>query len=926
MNKVLNIINNKIFRIVAIIVVLFSLVFGLSKSISNSNKELLIVNNRLDRKNFQIYKQKDDKSGYELYNGSGFPEGQKLNTSLTVCVDTNNNTVENIFTYENGKFSVTSNKTVFCTLYFDVINSLSKIFTPSNPLVIEYRGEGYYHDESDKDTEHPFFTRPIYYWYAKDNTKANNIKDSWNVVYAGHCWQMIRTTEQGGVKLLYNGEPNITIVDGETQYDCSDNRNLYHMGGIESNYTISGSKVYGDNFTATTSGTTTTFTLINNDNSTPTSTTIDSSNASTVVGKYTCGGTSLTCTNQNLRKILRITSGTSATIYTSALRSSIGFSPFSKNMDSLAYVGYMYNDDAKVINKNLSLNYPIYTSSAITLTKPFTSSTLFSDSAPTWYSIGGYYNSLSGARTADQIKGSDSDYSALVGKYTFNKTSTSTSTSTVVYYVVAVSGTKMYVRTSMNGGIPSNANTTTYTIGTSITDNFDGTYTIGETSNYDITTWTTSTISPSASNYYYMCADGVSTTCTYANTWFITGNNINIGIAYLANTNNTYGTYKLGTTLVYNNNDTYTLGGTTGDALSINWYREYSNFNNKFICISGDITCAKSNVYYIADARSTGSYLYSPNANYQLTNSYNYSNGTYTLNMSDGNSINTWNDFYTSNDGTPTFTTTMRTKMGKAHYVCLDNNNNPVPNTTSCSNVGYIYYYSSPTAYFMKLNNGQYINTNIDNVSYQNDNNLLWKMLYASNVNTKSSVIKTNIDKWYEANILNTSSEELVDNNEIYCGDRSTSNDFGGWNLNSNGITSGEDMDFQGLGYKTVSINNSNTDVYNLSCPRKTDAYSKNETTKGNGDLTYSIGLISYSEANNTGYTPVRTNSASYWIMSPSQFDSSRANLYYVKSDGTINKYLTSASSSGVRPVIALKSTVEYSRGDGSYTNPYVVE
>ena len=145
-----------------------------------------------------------------------------------------------------------------------------------NPYVQEYRGDGYYHDESDKDTEHPFFTRPIYYWYVPSSsynghTAAENaeiVRDSWNVVYAGRCWQIIRTTEQGGVKLLYNGEPDIgTDQQGNTTYDCSDNRNLYHMGEIESEYIISGSKVYADSYTATTSGTTTTFTLVNNDNS-----------------------------------------------------------------------------------------------------------------------------------------------------------------------------------------------------------------------------------------------------------------------------------------------------------------------------------------------------------------------------------------------------------------------------------------------------------------------------------------------------------------------------------------------------------------------------------------------------------------------------------------------------------------------------------
>ena len=43
MNKVSNIINNKIFKRIAVLVILFAAIFGLSKSISNSNKELVVL-------------------------------------------------------------------------------------------------------------------------------------------------------------------------------------------------------------------------------------------------------------------------------------------------------------------------------------------------------------------------------------------------------------------------------------------------------------------------------------------------------------------------------------------------------------------------------------------------------------------------------------------------------------------------------------------------------------------------------------------------------------------------------------------------------------------------------------------------------------------------------------------------------------------
>lgn len=61
-------------------------------------------------------------------------------------------------------------------------------------------------------------------------------------------------------------------------------------------------------------------------------------------------------------------------------------------------------------------------------------------------------------------------------------------------------------------------------------------------------------------------------------------------------------------------------------------------------------------------------------------------------------------------------------------------------------------------------------------------------MLYTSNVNTIDSTIKTNIDKWYEANILNTTEESKIDDDEIYCGDRSIYN-VGSWDLNASSMT-----------------------------------------------------------------------------------------------------------------------------------------
>ena len=56
----------------------------------------------------------------------------------------------------------------------------------------------------DSFTEEP--SKDIYYWWADNDTNGESITDMNNVIFAGFCWQMIRTTDTGGVKIIYNGD------------------------------------------------------------------------------------------------------------------------------------------------------------------------------------------------------------------------------------------------------------------------------------------------------------------------------------------------------------------------------------------------------------------------------------------------------------------------------------------------------------------------------------------------------------------------------------------------------------------------------------------------------------------------------------------------------------------------------------------------
>ncbi len=56
-------------------------------------------------------------------------------------------------------------------------------------------GKGIYMLSSTKDDEYPVY-------YYRGNIENNNI------IYANHCWKIVRTTSSGGVKIIYNGAPD----------------------------------------------------------------------------------------------------------------------------------------------------------------------------------------------------------------------------------------------------------------------------------------------------------------------------------------------------------------------------------------------------------------------------------------------------------------------------------------------------------------------------------------------------------------------------------------------------------------------------------------------------------------------------------------------------------------------------------------------
>ena len=185
--------------------------------------------------------------------------------------------------------------------------------------------------------------------------------------------------------------------------------------------------------------------------------------------------------------------------------------------------------------------------------------------------------------------------------------------------------------------------------------------------------------------------------------------------------------------------------------------------------------------------------------------------------------------------------------------------------------------------------------------------------------NTTDSTIKTVIDNWYEANLA--SYEEYLEDT-VWCNDRSMNTQTNGWRENGS-LT--EYMYYGAYG------RNRQTYKPSVTCPNKNDAFTVNDTTKGNGALNHPVALLTADELTmaGSGYPGYSTSSYLYtnrvwWSLSPNYFDYYNASEFRLYSSGTL--YSSNVNySSGVRPAVSLAPGTSFASGDGSADTPYRV-
>lgn len=180
--------------------------------------------------------------------------------------------------------------------------------------------------------------------------------------------------------------------------------------------------------------------------------------------------------------------------------------------------------------------------------------------------------------------------------------------------------------------------------------------------------------------------------------------------------------------------------------------------------------------------------------------------------------------------------------------------------------------------------------------------------------NTTNSTIMTELDSWYDTNIVNTGNEKYIAD-AIYCNDRS--------------VSSGTGIGTTVTTYAAQTRKNNGTPT--LKCTNNNDKFTKS-TTIGNGKLTKMIGQITSDEvmhagganSNNTEY--YLYSGKWYWTMTPYSFSTSGyAGVSVVENYGRLGSNVVSNPTGGtIRPVVSLKSDA-ISGGSGTAASPFIV-
>ena len=549
--------------------------------------------------------------------------------------------------------------------------------------------EGDHQDSMDSSKS----TQKIYHYYSgyNENDRTSIINDKNNVIFANHCWQMYRTTDTGGVKLVYNGE----VVDNK----CLQNRGTHIGYNGRTSTSLNSNYWYGSDYTFDSS--TGEFSLSGD----KVQETWNDSTGSSLIGKYTCKSTSDIATCTTLYLIESYKSSTQANALT--LNSNSNYSMFGKlqynenkersSKNSIAYAGYMYGDEYYFDSVDIATYNSYYE-----MNKVFVETSNFSN---VWFADDYSYDQDTGKYTLiNPYLGSSKTREQLVGKYTHLSSNVATQGNDISYIVGTQYSSYLLYMNITNNKLPSD-----YKIkfSDSVIDNGDGTYSLENPITMNKIDWLNDR------SYYekkYTCGNE-DVTCS--------------DMLYTTPSSSSNYMYAIKLT------DTFVLakerdGLDLIDTLEIKYFDYYKNPENYkdyiYTChseYSGNLnssTCTESNLKMIIKQ-----------------NEFNY---VYAKNYYYGSSVSWDGEKYTLND---IVTLENYQDLGNHHFICKN------PGEKQCTSVMFIYNINQATsswgAYGVMLENGVLTTDEMLN-------NMLHK-------NSNESIIKTGVEAWYKHYLYN---------------------------------------------------------------------------------------------------------------------------------------------------------------------------
>ncbi len=328
-----------------------------------------------------------------------------------------------------------------------------------NELVaLEYSGEHH-----DSFTEEPF--KKIYHWSPSGLEAIRFVKERYNVIFANYCWQMIRTTDTGGVKMIYNGVPE----NGQ----CLPTRGVQVGYAPRTTQDLASNYWYGTDYSYDSSSKQFSIT------GTLEQGIWNGSTSDNLIGKYTCKSEDGSGTCDTIYYVESYNNEITAYVIpigSNAHYSQFGRLQYNSVSSSPGDLGYMYNVRYASSSKKVTASESVLKSATLNTSFWYGTDAIWGTPVTKKYNLVGAY----------QVSSED-EYGDLVGKYTF-RNGTSTYTYRTVQYIAAVNGSTYY-QITLESGNDINYYNYTYTFGDSYTKNDDGTYTINNPTTIERKDW-----------------------------------------------------------------------------------------------------------------------------------------------------------------------------------------------------------------------------------------------------------------------------------------------------------------------------------------------------------------------------------------------------------------------------------------------------